>query len=51
MNKLARLSNQPISPRSGDENRDWVKWTLVQNLVQLAAEEAPITAIRSCLLR
>ena len=41
---------EPISPRSGSENRGSVSWNLVQNLVQLGAEEAPITPIRSCLL-
>ncbi len=41
----------PISPRSGSENRNFASWNLVQNLVQLVAEKAPITPIRSCLLR
>jgi hypothetical protein len=41
---------EPIPPRSGIENQAGLKY-LVQNLVQLRAEEAPISPPGSSLLR
>ena len=38
------LQKLPIPPRSGSENRDGLK-NVVQNLVQLSAEEAPICRV------
>jgi hypothetical protein len=39
----------PASPRSGSENRDGLR-NVVQNLVQLRAEKAPISPLGSSLL-
>ena len=41
---------EPIPPRSGSENRAGLR-NVVQNLVQLRAEEAPISPPGSSLLR
>jgi hypothetical protein len=47
---LPGISVLPAAPRSGSENRAGLK-NVVQNLVQLRAERAPISPLGSSLLR